>query len=415
MLLSFKRSGINMKRLTSLVFLFLLSFGADIDAAGSASGEDSVGKVPIRIDLQGYISDLSSVMFENPGATWLTDNVFHNRLNFYFHYGSKINAGIQLRNRFIYGQIYTLFGDYYRSAGEETNYLDLSVNLPESEGFMFQSQADRFYFQYNPGKLSLTIGRQRINWGQTLIWNPNDIFNVQNAFDFDYIEKPGSDAIRLQFYPNYTSTFEIATKADYKGKLTAALYYRFTKWNYDFQLLGGFLSEEDVFGGVGWAGDLKGAGFRGEASWFRPVEDFSGQSGQWLVSVSLDYTFSNSLYLQFEGLFNQKQTGRNKLSFYDYYRGNLDVRQQSFSTWNYFLSGSFPVTPLLNLSLSGIFYPEIKAVYLGPSAEYSLKENAEISFVVQLFDGEFDNPIHINSTSSRNSLFTGFLRYKFSF
>ena len=66
--------------------------------------------------------------------------------------------------------------------------------------------------------------RQRINWGQTLVWNPNDIFNAYSYFDFDYIERPGSDAIRLQYYPDYSSAIEMAVKADYENKIQQPLF-----------------------------------------------------------------------------------------------------------------------------------------------------------------------------------------------
>ncbi len=61
---------------------------------------------------------------------------------------------------------------------------------------------------------------------QTLVWNPNDVFNVQNYFDFDSPEKPGSDAIRMQYYPSFTSTAEIAPGLEYNNALTLAGYYR---------------------------------------------------------------------------------------------------------------------------------------------------------------------------------------------
>ena len=48
--------------------------------------------------------------------------------------------------------------------------------------------------------MGLRIGRQRINWGVNLAWNPNDLFNAYSLIDFDYQERPGSDAIRFQYY-----------------------------------------------------------------------------------------------------------------------------------------------------------------------------------------------------------------------
>lgn len=33
-----------------------------------------------------------------------------------------------------------------------------------------------------------------------MAWNPNDWFNTYNYFDFDYEERPGTDAIRVRVY-----------------------------------------------------------------------------------------------------------------------------------------------------------------------------------------------------------------------
>jgi hypothetical protein len=366
------------------------------------------------IDLRGYLSNMQSVMISDVQETWINDNLFHNRLNFYWYYGKKLTASIQFRNRFMYGQTLETNPDYATSIDNEKNFLDLSLNIFNEKSFFLNSSIDRLYLQYTAGKIVFTAGRQRINWGQTMVWNPNDVFNVQNFFDFDYPEKPGSDAVRIQYYPDYTSSFELAAKLDHESKLTAAGYYRFNTLGYDLQFLAGILSEADVFGGIGWAGDIEGAGFRGEMSYFHPLENPGDTSGLFITSLSLDYSFSNSFYLQFEALYNMKPEGSRTTSFYDYYQGTLDVKKLSFSEWNFFLQGSYPFTPLLNASLSCIYFPEVKGFYAGPSITYSLKDNAELSLISQIFNGEFPGTT-AQPDMERTSIFFGFLRYKFSF
>lgn len=313
----------------------------------------------------------------------------------------------------MYGQTLVLNPGYAESIDNEENFMDLSLNILNEKSFFLNSSIDRLFLQYTAGKFVFTAGRQRINWGQTMVWNPNDVFNVQNFFDFDYPEKPGSDAIRIQYYPNYTSTAELAAKLDKDSKLTASAYYRFNKWGYDIQVLGGVLSESDVFAGLGWAGDIKGAGFRGEASYFHPVENPSDTSGLFIGSLSFDYTFSNSFYLQFESLYNMKYNANGNKNFLEFYQGNLDVKNLSFSEWNFFLQASYPLTPLFNVSLSGIYFPDLEGFYMGPTLSYSLKDNAELSVISQVFDGEFPDPF--TGKPGRTTLFFGFLRYKFSF
>ena len=150
----------------------------------------------------------------------------------------------------------------------DNGFVRLSDNLSKGNSYVLNSKIDRAYIDYTKDKFQVTIGRQRINWGQCFTWNPNDLFNAYSFFDFDYVEKPGSDAIRMQYYSTNTSTFEFAVKADNNSKVTSALLYRFNKWNYDIQFLGGLLNEQDYVVGTGWSGNIKGASFRGEISYF---------------------------------------------------------------------------------------------------------------------------------------------------
>ena len=85
-------------------------------------------------------------------------------------------------------------------------------SLVDNSNVVLSVIADRFYYQFAAEKLELRLGRQRINWGINTTWNPNDIFNSYNIYDFDYEEREGSDAIRLKYFPNYQSSLDLAYK-----------------------------------------------------------------------------------------------------------------------------------------------------------------------------------------------------------
>ncbi|MCK4919868.1 MAG: hypothetical protein KAS71_02405 [Bacteroidales bacterium] len=360
-------------------------------------------------EVRGYLSNMQSVMVLGEDQDWISDNLFHNRINTFWYPNENFTASLQFRNRFMYGQSIQLFEGYAKSIDNEQSFLDLSMNILDEKSFFLNTAIDRAYFQYTLNDFVFTLGRQRINWGQTFAWNPNDIFNVQNFFDFDYAEKPGSDAFRIQYYPNYSSSLEIAAKLDHQDKLTLAGYYRFNKWSYDFQFLGGILAEEDYLAGLGWSGDIKGAGFRGEMSYFQPIDNFKDTTGIFYSSISLDYTFGNSIYIQAEGLFSILPDNFNINSFMEYYQGPLTVKNLSFSKWNWFAQMSYPITPLLNMSIAGMYFPDLKWFYAGPSMAYSLKDNTELSLISQVFSGEF------SESGDRSQMYFAFLRYKFSF
>jgi hypothetical protein len=261
------------------------------------------------------------------------------------------------------------------------------------------------WIDFNYGKFQARIGRQRINWGQTLVWNPNDIFNAYSFFDFDYIERPGSDAARIQFYPSSSSTLEIAVKSDYKGHITAATLYRFNKFGYDIQFLAGYFNNEDIIAGTGWSGAIGSVSFRGEASWFQSAKYFSDSTGTGIFTIGFDKSFKNNSIAQIQVMYCNKPV---KLSNFSYlYFGNMSTKDLAFSRFSSFGQFSYPVTPLLNLSISAMWFPDLKGYFAGPSMDYSLAENIDFS----IFWQHFESKISLEKTRIN----MGFLRVKVSF
>ena len=384
------------------LFILLLIFSV------SARGQDKFSSS----EFKGYLSNMQSAMFEDPKEDWIIDGLFHNRLNFYWYGGEHFNASIQFRNRLMYGETLKLVPGYIDNIAKENGLFDLSFNLLSGESYVLNSAIDRIWFQYTTEGFSATVGRQRINWGQTFVWNVNDVFNTYSYFDFDYEERPGSDAVRLQFYPNYTSTIETAVKIDSAHRITAAAMYRFNVFSYDIQLLAGILSEEDYLGGIGWSGNIGGAGFRGEATYFHPKQNFSDTSGMFMGSVGLDYTFPNTLMLQGEYLYSSNPY-TSSFGFIDYYGGPLTVKQLAFTEHTLFASGSYQITPLFFASLSGMYFPKMKGYYIGPNLSYNILSNLDLAFFLQYFNVAQESIISGNK--SRQSITLWFLRLKWSF
>jgi hypothetical protein len=239
---------------------------------------------------------MQSFMFQSLNDNWTIDNLIHNRLNFKWNNKSdNFKAALELRNRLIIGESASTIPGYAKMIDTDNGFVKLSDNLLNGNSYVLNSKIDRAYIDYTKDKFQVTIGRQRINWGQCFTWNPNDLFNAYSFFDFDYVEKPGSDAIRLQYYTSNTSTLEFAIKEDNNHNVTSAFLYRFDKWNYDIQFLGGILNEQDYVIGTGWSGNIKGASFRGEISYFQPKHNFADTTGILVVSLGTDYTSVRSI------------------------------------------------------------------------------------------------------------------------
>lgn len=344
-----------------------------------------------KVTLNGYIKELYmyySPEISLPGAgpedLWI--NNVHNRLNFKWYTTSKLTTVVEMRNRFIFGNLGKDFSVYKKTVDFDNGLMDLSWILAQDNAWFLHSMIDRAYLDYSSGKWQVKVGRQRVNWGINLVWNPNDIFNSFSYFDFDYEERPGTDAIRVQYYTGVTSSAELVYKPGRDHSRTAlAGMYHFSKWDYDFQFLGG-QAGNDWVAGTGFSGDIRGAGFRGEITHFEPRNDNSYQAT--VASVSADYTFSNSWYIHASVLYNSegktgKAGGMNVI-----FNSDLSAKQLSFARYSVFGQISKPINPLLNGSLSGILNPSDHSFYVGPAITYSLLNNLELMLTGQLFFGD---------------------------
>lgn len=375
--------------------------------AGHAAGQE-------KISLQGYISDMQSV-YHLPDL-WLWENNLHNRLNLDLYPVDWLSASIQLRNRFITGNTVSKLPGYAGSVGGDMGWIDMTWatdgTLGDSAGYILTSMVDRLWMQFTFGNLEIKAGRQRINWGQTLVWNPNDIFNSYSYFEVDYPERPGSDAIRVSYYTGNASTIELAAKMDSARRATAALYFRFNPLGFDIQFLGGVYQERDLVLGTGWSGNLGPMAFRGEISYFRDLNQFKDTTGYLMSSLGFDYTFSSSLMIQAEALYSAFADEMDISSFLQFYAGNLDVKTLGFTPWSFFANISYPLTPLLTGSFASIWYPEWKGAYMGPSLDLSLNSNLDLSLIFQYFTAKLEDASGVEKRE--NDIF-GFLRFKWSF
>ena len=394
---------------TILLFLLLIISLGGYGQNHPASGDSLISNSP-KASLKGYLSDLFSPQYNNLEYRWKAVNYLHQRLNFGWTPSSKISFSAQLRTRLIFNQ-----------PGNDTSFVNIQDGFVwQNNKSYFNTTLDRLNLKYTRDKLEVTIGRQRINWGQSFVWNPNDLFNSYSFFDFDYIERPGSDAIRLQYYNTFTSSTELAAKIDRFNKLTVAGLYRFNRSGIDFQILGGLLRSEETVVGAGWTGSIKSISLFGEGSFFKPVKNFASTSGMAMIDIGCSKIFANNLSLQLEGLYVSKKPDMNSLI--SLFQSTLDVRRIAFAQVNLFGSVSYPLTPLINGSLAMMWFPGtggVSGIYTGPSLDISMGNNLNLSVIAQYFEGKFPDTIQVSDAVmeqlKKQTLMFSFVRLKWNF
>ncbi len=391
---------------------FVIAVLLGLCLSGSAQEEK-----PKNWSLNGYIKNLESGLFFNEAFpdintlqlvdTFLQDNLLHNRLNFTWYPSKKLTLRADLRTRLFWGDLVRATPNYAQQIDEASNdVIDLSVIALDENSFVMHSVLDRLYLEWISGKWEVRLGRQRVNWGISSVWNPNDVFNAFSFTDFDYEERPGSDALRIKYYTGFASSIEIAAKAfENIDEAVIAGLWKFNRWNYDFQLLAGYVQGDFALGG-GWAGNLKNAGFKGEFTYFLPTEEDDSRDPALAATLGLDYSFSNSLYVNTGLLYNSE--GADKGSAGGLFNFELSARNLYPYRYAIFLQGAYPFTPLLNGGLAVIYSPvSAQALFLNPSLTYSVAQNWDLDLIGQIVlskEEKYKSPIQ-----------AAFLRLKYSF
>lgn len=347
-------------------------------------------------EVNGYISLMGSAksektdsLFGKLGSNTHYDALLHNRINLFFYPNSNLSFSVQMRNRLVYNEYYSDLPGVDKNFELDQGWMQLSKNFFYEGDYLLNSSLDRLYMQYTWNKLEVKIGRQRINWSQCFAWNPNDIFNASNYFDIDYPEKPGSDAIRIQYFTGMASSAELVVKIDHLKNLTLAGMYRFNLRGYDLQMLGGILNQEEWVLGTGWSGYIADAGFRGEFTYVNPYKESSdyghSMNNLFLGALSFDYIFSNSVNLMAEFLYSNNDISSLSSSFELAFSSTTTIHNMAFSRFSSLISASYPIHPLINSGISAMLFNRIDGFYIGPNTDISISDNWNLSVFWQFF------------------------------
>jgi len=351
--------------------------------------------------INGYAKYLASSSRYPEIDSRLYDQLFHFRLNTYWYPSNALRGSLQLRMRAFYGNSVEKIPDFLDQIKTNYDFTNLDAVLWDAKNSLGYAQIDRLWLDYSLKNLELTLGRQRIAWGTALVWNVIDLYNPKSVLDFDYEEKPGADALRLQYYTGPVSKLELVDKPGKTMKETIiAGLFSLNKFNYDFYLIGGIRNDRWVAGGA-WAGDILKAGFRGEflvsevpaeaaPKRYPDLSPYGSSLYAWDKTVvsfvlSADYTFSNSFYIHTESLFNSNGKTQNTGVFQN---EALQIGMLSPARWSLYQEFAYDITPLTRGTLFGIFNPDDRSYIIVPMLTHSLATNWDLLLIGLLAQGD---------------------------
>lgn len=361
---------------------------AIFESSSGLNAEPIPGLAPeTNWELGGYIKYMATASWPDATSKGL-DHLIHQRFNLEYRFAPTLRLNAGMRNRLLFGDSVELPG-FARLVGADAGYLDLTHNWLEKNGVVGTSQFDRLYLTWQPPDWQFQAGRFRVNWGMATVWNPNDIFNAYSIYDVDYEERRGTDAVRLSRKLGFASSVEAvyspardSTLESYAGR------YFFNHQGWDFQLLAGKSGLDQVIG-AGWAGDIAGAGVRGEATWFEPERDqWQGISRKstTVASVEVDYSFGGTRnWLVRAALLytSEPQSRQNAVLFLNL---PLTARTLGFTELGSYAELDVEWSALSRLALSATYYND-GSFFIGASNTYSLANNWQMVTILQRFDG----------------------------
>ena len=353
------------KILFTIILLSSLTF-ADITWYGYYESEGDYGKTPkmeVFFDYNKFRLDFDT----NPA-----ENIHIGGDLVYKMYGGKTSMNI------------TRFIDKSFLVGLPQQYLD-QMNFEFTDSLFF----DNLYLDFHHKYFEMTIGRQQIPTGVGYAWNPTDIFNKKDIMDPTY-ENRGIDAIQLNVPIGSKLTMRGIIQPENsfdksKQYIEAKTWLSFADVSliYARTQLNNFNDIKDVYG-INMEGDILGFGVRTEFTANRM--NYDNDNLQYKYILGADFTFENSLYILGEYLHNDFGAKENETELADY-MAYFQWQQISLNQNYLFLMAMYPITDLLDGSLSGICNFDDQSFVVNPQLVYRIYENVELTLMGNIFIG----------------------------
>ncbi|MDX1795611.1 MAG: hypothetical protein R3219_02705 [Hydrogenovibrio sp.] len=253
----------------------LSMLGASAQASSDQLGYQSNGDNLVSADQQGLRLMLDSAENENEWSVHLKNTRQH--LSGYpvvpYHYT-----------------------DLFRYQTLTNNWADQQTSQTSTR---IHTEVDRAFIKHRFHSMTLSVGRQAIDWGSGRFWQPENVFGAFAPTDLDTDFKPGIDAVVANAYPSNFSSLTAAYVLSPQNSPTqhednGALYYRSQFGNSsEFSLLASRVIGNSTVGGsleTSW----KGIGLRLEGT-YSDLKSSDSNNLFWIAGA--DYQFENGTLL----------------------------------------------------------------------------------------------------------------------
>ncbi len=375
------------------IICFILLFSASHVALRAQSPAPTVPSSSWQYLFSGYYKSLFTASHSLFTQDSYGDSLNRLRLTLDAKKGDAFEFHVDFDNEAHFGNLISQPDFALTSRRFDFTYLDLNHTILNEQHVYWDTSLYRAYVTVKKGAAMITVGRQRIAWGTARFWSPADVFNPLNPLQIESEERLGVDAAQLELsLPRGVRWTAVYAPQDGFRKSTSAMRLAATIHNYDTAVFVGRFGE-NWMGGADFAGQLGGAGLRGELTytWHRGKPDQNALR----FTLGSDYAFSNGLYVVGEYFYNQGQPPGIETGSPFNPSTLLHFTNEIYTLHRHFLSGGVgrDITPLFRLEAYTVVDVQGPSVFFMPIAKYNLTSNTDLSVGGQLFassnQGEF--------------------------
>ena len=338
-----------------------------------------------KYEFSGYVSGLHSYGYDNYYDDFSYLNKLSVRLNTTFMPVENLKFGLSLNSSNYQGTWIRKLPKFNEIINPSGDFFSLSYIYNPHRYVFLLIRADQLNVKYTINKLEITGGRQRINWSQTFIWHPNDLFNNNTFSDLDDPEKNTCDAFRLTYYTSSTSMIESVVTINSEEKITWATMARFLSNHSEYQIIAGFFDQSDIVLGGGLTRHFNKLSLRAEGSFYIPIKKNGFKNTVLVAAASLDYVFKNNMIIQGEVMYNQLKV-TNEIDIPNLLFGIVtSPKLLSGSEWNFGLTYRYPVANRSMLTMLLVYSHDNKGYHFIPSFQFQLFDNFQIDLYGQFY------------------------------
>lgn len=158
--------------------------------------------------------------------------------------------------------------------------------------------------------------------------------------------------------------------------------------------------------GGGWAGSFGQTGFKGEATWFRPIRSEDSGTERLVLSSGIDRTLQGSWYVQGGVLLNL--LGDEPAALQQWSNFNLSAKQLSPYRFNVLAGCTRTITPLVTAGLMLWYAPDHQSLLLFPTFTWNAAQNLDVDLWAQALYSDRLGPYR-----SEGAAVTGRIRWSF--